>query len=518
MWVETQNYQQEYLDIRQKIDNDGTLSDQEKQELSEKYDQECSVIHSETLALCDELKHEIEMFHALRELSREETKMLQAALGIQNQDGFPGPVTYEKLMTYTQENNFMSLEFLRTFKETSEKYSDFEKIFKSKSDQERKNIQSQVWAHEDGVYGKQTFGSIRAALLRSDTQYIRNMFLSGVNTQVAQAETEEPVAVKGRDTTAAEVVEVEATAETEADTVTPELADIETNVTEWKEWKLTLEEKKEALITWSKWTHKLLIKMLQQTLWVWDDGDFWNTSASAALEKHPNITSFEELMKLQWIPLKSDGLLEGNNMQEWKETLRNQYWEFITILEQNLDLPPWIIEAITAQETKYGGWKLTSPTWCKGMMQLSNIAIEDMKTAYRADSRNYRENFHTMNISQILWIEVWTSWVTIWESIPNPIVEELKKINNPDLNDTEYDAAINKIQNFIKDDSSYFNHAVNIILGGIILSGIYHSWGKQDITRTADQYNAAPWERTTYRKNVTEFYNQIQADWYYNRS
>lgn len=51
---------------------------------------------------------------------------------------------------------------------------------------------------------------------------------------------------------------------------------------------------------------------------------------------------------------------------ESRDELRKRYGELFKILEnmEGTNFPPGMIESIIRQETKYGGWKLISPTNC----------------------------------------------------------------------------------------------------------------------------------------------------------
>lgn len=489
---------EKYKDFREML-SDSHLSDEEKAELQESYEYECDATQEEAHDMCHELQKEIEAYNDMQNMSREQIEKLQILSGIpKNQiDGIRWPNTF----AYYSTSRFSDLLPREVSQKYEEVFSNFENIFESLDIEERKVVQRQVWAHDDGIFWPNTFQKI-CEHLQKNTE-IESIFLKDTQSEVWEEAWSEEIS---------EVQEPEEEIPLEIEEEEYEFSG--------EQAEISPEELKEVLIKESEGTHRVLIKMLQRQVWATDDGAFGANSAQKAIDVYPDITSFEELMQVAWIPLESDGLLEwGANMEIWQESFREQYWEFVSILESNFELPAGIIEAIIAQETKYGAWKLTSPTWCKWMMQLSNNAFDDMDTAHRWNIRNYRESFRNMDIDRLLAVAIDDGTRTIWESIPSPIISELRVLKNPDTSNAEYNRAINTIQEFIKWDSTYFNHAVNMIIGAVYLSGTYHdsrTWW-QDITKTADHYNAAAWERETYRSNVTWFYEEIRRDGYYDR-
>jgi len=502
---------EKYKDFRDML-SDSHLSDEEKTELQQSYNYECSEIQEETTDLCSELQKEIDAYNEIKNMSQNQIQQLQILSGTpKNQvDGLRWPNTFAYyLSTISNITDFSTLSPSELVERYEQIFSHFKDAFNALDEEQRMNIQESIGTWIDGKFWPNTFGKIFENLQSSED--LRNIFFEPSQVRIASENEEHMIQeAYGEDVRA---TESEEESETEIDIEEGDQEAVTNNV------ELTSEELKEKLIEESEWTHRVLIRMLQQAIWTTDDGDFWPNSAQTAIETHPNISSFTELMEQAWIPLESDGLLEGwANMEIWQESFREQYGEFSSILESNFNLPSGLIEAIIAQETKYGAWKLMSPSGCKWMMQLSNNAFDDMKTQYRGNIRNYRESFRNMELDRILAVSIDNGESTIWKSIPSPMIEHLRTLNNPETTNSEHNEAISALQNFIKWDSSYFNHAVNMIIGAVYLSGTYHGseWG-QDITRTADHYNAAAGERVAYRRHVTGFYNQIQTDWYYNQ-
>lgn len=528
----SETYKEKYKDFRDML-ADSNLSDDEKAELHESYGSDCGEVQEETQNLCRELQDELDAYKEMKEMSRDDIKLLQRATGIprSQREGLRGPNTFAQYFEYIQKHP--SLRDLPLEQFVSE-FNTYEDKFNSQNDiEKRKQVQRNLGIDDDWAYGSQTFWAIYENISspKQDTQEQAELPETRVEVAEVPEVVEEikeviPAELETPDTPAIpkEPIEVNQIDAAEAGVVRQE--DISENL--WEENELSPEELKAKLIEESQGTHRVLIKMLQQSVWAGDDGVYWNGSATKSIEKHPDVGSFEELMEREWIPLESDGLLTDLNssMSEKQKVFREQYWEFVSILESNFNLPSWIIEAIIAQETHYWSiqvaWKppLTSHSGCKGMMQLSGVSMDDMDTAHRWNIRNYRESLQNMEFDRLLSVTINNGESTIWESIPAPIIEHLRILNNPDTSNSQHNNSMNVIQDFIKWDSTYFNHAVNMIIWAVYLSGTYHdskTWW-WDITKTADHYNAAAWERAKYRANVTGFYEAIQADWYYSQA
>ena len=523
MWAEqSQDFQQnrlKYKDIREAL-SDSHLSEDESAELREKYYWECEEIHQETHDECDELTTEIELYREITQMSRTEIEKLQILSWVQNVDGLRWPTTFASyLEIWNRFQDFTDVSPKEVIEKYEEIFSSVWEIFNNFSEEsERQNIQQRVWAWADGSFGPNTFKAIMKNPL-SDTS-INDLFYT-VSVSDVQEDIETVDIVQQEEIIWDQKGEPETIIENTEITSTEEVNQIASRIP-WdhhpelieEQELLSDEEKIEKFIDESRWIHRMLVIFLQESVWTLADWDFWPNSARKVIEKYPEAQSLAGVMNIEWIPMTSDWLLPGWGWIESRDAFREIYWEYTSVLEENLNIPSGFIEAISRQETKYWGWKLTSPTWCKWMMQLSSIAIVDMTMEHRWWSR-YRELFQNLDLNRLLNVDIW-EWKKISETIPSSIIESLRKVNSPDTSNGEFSREIIKLERFIKSDSSYFNHAVNMILGSVYLAWTYHDdWragGHWDVRATADLYNAAEWERDAYSRNVERFLWEIQSE------
>jgi hypothetical protein len=378
-------------------------------------------------------------------------------------------------------------------------------FFNSMTRQERKDFQPEWW--KDWDFGPNTFKYMisQNTIIWKSVAWDEQVPVNQEETPVVEIETQEEITPIEND---------------ESFTMTTSLWDHhpEVFVPEENIEVLTDDEKIEKFISEAESIHSVLIEFLQAAVSTGVDGDFGPNSARAVITKYPDAQSLESVMQLEWIPMSWDGVLpiRKNTPESKREVFREIYGEYVDTLEANLNLPTWLIESIIRQETKHGTYGgLMSPSWCKGMMQLSAISITDMQMEHRGGSR-YRELFQNLDLDTLLSIDIW-EWKAISKTIPSPIIISLRKLQNPDTSNSVFSQEIRNLRSFIKGDNTYFNHAVNMILWSVYLAGTYHDnslihGGRQDVTATADLYNAAAWERVVYRKNVTNYFNEYHQE------
>ncbi|MCD5375347.1 hypothetical protein LR010_02775 [Candidatus Gracilibacteria bacterium] len=490
-----------YTDFRDAL-SDSHLDEDEKDKLTEKYYKECDEIHEETQDSCMQLQNEMSLYKEMTEMSRDEVKTLQTILGFtgNQRDGLRGPNTFANYMELSNKYDIFS--GMSPKQVVGEFIKNIKSIFESLSQDERKELQRTVGTGDDGIYGSNTrgkilqnFENVREVFLRASIQ-VEGTGVANQDDEPAVLQQEEPSVV------------VSVPGNHHPDIFTPEVS-IEL---------LSQDEKIEKFIGEAELIPRVLIRFLQEGVSTGVDGSFGPNSARAVITKYPDAQSLEDVMRIEGIPMTSDGVLptRENTPESQREVFREIYGEYVSVLEDNLDLPGGLIDAIIRQETKFGTYGgLMSPSGCKGMMQLSAVSISDMQMEHRGGTR-YRTLFQNLDLDRLLNIDIGEG-KSISETIPSPIIESLRTLKNPDTSNAVFSSEIRNLRSFIKDDNSYFNHAVNMILGSVYLAGTYHDdsrvhGGRGDVTATADLYNAAPGERVRYRNNVTNFFNEYNQE------
>jgi len=508
----SEDNREKYKDFRNAL-SDSKLDDIEKRELVSEYYSECEKIHEETQDECTGLQREVELYKEMTRMSRSEIKILQTIIGfIWNQrDSLRGPSTFAWYMDLGERypmfihkwpkeitDNFLS--YIRDFFEWLNQYK-------------KEEIQRKVGTWADGIYWRNTEKKIL-----QNFHKVRDIFLG---QSVVQKEETSEAPVDDENTEEIEDIFVEEVEESEVvnSLVEPQIWTWDHQPKEKYE-QLTREEKIEKFIWESRGIHRKMVRFLQKAVQTPVDWSFGPNSANAVIKKYPEAQSLEEVMHLEWIPIQGDKILPivQNNPESKREIFRELYWEYVDILEENLNLPQGLIESIIRQETKHWtyGW-LISYSGCKWFMQLSRISIQDMKTWHRGNIRNYKESFQNIDLDRLMSLPIWNTGRIIRETVPSNIIKGLYMLKDSKISDHDYNLIIEELKVFIKWDNTYFNHAVNMILWSVYLSGTYHDytvwyWGLWDILTTADLYNASASERVKYRNNVVSFFNEYHED------
>lgn len=526
---------EKYKDFRSAL-SDSNLDQNEKQELSEKYYWDCHEIHEQTQRDCSDLLKEVELYTNMKQMSREEIKKLQILSWIQNVDGLRGPTTFATYLEIW--NRGLGLENLSPWEVVSkyeEVFLTIESKFKAISNRnERREIQRKVWAVTDGHFWPNTFKAIMKNP-KNNEDIITLFFDSPVveNTD----DIEESLEDKSEEQVWEDVIQANAEI---IDQETPEVQEVSWDTPEittnphpdvfveaQEEELLSSDEKRTLFKLQAKEYTRGLIRELQSKLWnVWVDGSFWNQSANRVIEKFPNAQSLDEVFNLEWINTDIDGILSSDGNPE---VFRELYGEYIEKLWSDLGLPHGFIEAIIRKETTYG-MALNSPTWSKGMMQLTQWPFRDMRWDYTVwkwesarivrwgDSNKvlrYRAIFQKIDLNSLLGVEIWDKWLASTR-IPDDIISAMRTIQTSE-NISEIQEQINLLLNHIKWDKHSYDHETNMIIGSVYLSYLYENrWW--NIWKTARDYN---WDiklwsngkqiRYNYADTVKRYYNNLSS-------
>jgi len=95
--------QEKYTDLRDAL-SDGNLSDQEREELQERYYTDCEEVHRETASKCDDLRKEVEIYTEMSQMSQRDIEKLQILSGTNTLDGLRGPKTFGRYSLLTHNN------------------------------------------------------------------------------------------------------------------------------------------------------------------------------------------------------------------------------------------------------------------------------------------------------------------------------------------------------------------------------------------------------------------------------
>lgn len=500
--------QEKYRDFRTAL-SDGLLSEDEKKSLSERYFSECESIHQDTVNECNALKNELELYQEIKVMSQSQVEKLQILSGTEIIDGLVGPNTFWRYHLLVENNPYFSwlspLEVSNIFQEV---YTLVWDIFSQKNKQERIDIQKKVGTLLDGVFWPNTFRSIMKNfhLVQDDI----SLASSHKETQETQ-ETKEPKALENT------TLENPWNTNTEVTRSIQSVGDKALEVSEqWTQIEVSESEKIQIFREQVKNLNleAMTIMLIQKDIWVKTDGVFWSQTAKLLVEKYPNIGSIKSYLSQKNIPLVSDQLLPGW-VEKGKETFRELYGEFVSKLSERLWLPGWFIEAIIRQETKYGAWKLNSWSGSKGMMQLTQVAIKDMKVRPRL----FQKHFQSLDMSSLLDTPIWKT-ETLWEHIPGPVSEVLTSLWEKDISSAQYWQNIDFLKTYIKSPKNQksYDHETNMILGSVYLTAMHETQGK-DIYKTARRYNGSTamqangkQERDNYANNVSKYYAEITQE------
>jgi len=497
----SETYKEKYKDFREML-ADSNLSDDEKAELQESYEYDCGEVQEETQSLCQELQNELDAYNEMKEMSRDDIKLLQRATGVpwSQRDGLRGPSTFAQYFSHVQ--NFPALSNL-SLAEIVTEFQKYEDIFNAQNLEERKDLQKSFGLVDDGIYGAQTFWAIYE------------------NVSPPQDDTQEQSELP--ETIVEEVVEPDTPEETE-ETVEINPVDIAEPEEEMQpeESELSPEELQSKLIEEAKTYPKQLREQLQLALWFNPpDGSFGPISATRALERNPEIYSIEWLFNHYEINTDIDSSLsQSNDLWELQENFLSLYWEYTEILTQNMELPASFVEAIIWKETTYGK-NLNSGSGSKWMMQLTWSAFNDMRWDTiewdRLDHtkvRRYQEIFKSIDLDALLSVNIWYKGPAR-ERIPSHILEAFQVIRESN-NISDVQDNIDVLRNHIKWNSREYDHETNIIIGTVYLEFIRQHRANWDLWNTAFRYNwnarrleNGKTEREDYEERVIRRYNQL---------
>lgn len=535
----TQSFEQDrnkYIDFRDML-ADNSLSPKEVEDLQDRYDEECQEIKSETMWLCDDLLGEVEQYKEMTHMSREQIQKLQILTWIPKSqiDWLRGPTSFAQYQLFTDTISQFSDLWPQAL---SEKYDEiFETAkaqFNSLSVQDRIDIQSKSWAAADGVFWPNTFQKICESGLddASLTVFLTGKTWAGDDSEqliadesdviiTGWAEDDQLVASVWVDVLESELVEPVPEQEEVLETpVTDAAVDISASWNNIDEASDTTQEAAEInpddLISQLKqqaWDYpNSLIEDLQIALEdIWVDWVFGNESANRILEKHPELTSLEDVFAAEGINTDIDGILSRDGSPE---VFRSLYGEYIDTLGANLWLPDGFIEAIVKEETTYGA-DLNSDTWAKGLMQLTGSVFSDMRWDESVNGRlsrgtalwkvkDYQEVFQKVDLEALLTIEIWESW-TVWDKIPSEIIAHIQTIQDSDEM-REVQGSIDELYEHLKWDSNAYDHETNLLVWSVYLSFLYTNRNNENIWKTAYNYNWDVNRREGYANDVVNIH------------
>lgn len=517
-WEQTKNtetYKEKYKDFREMLSN-SNLSDEEKNQLQESYSYACDKAHNKAQEMCKELQSELAVYNEMKELSREDIRLVQRVIGIpkSQRDGIKGPLTFSQYFSYTQKYPSLSKISLR---QIIAEYQKHKNIFHNQTWTERKNLQNSLGLKDDGIYGAKTFWAM-----------YENISSMQDNTQ--ETSPVEKIQKKHKETE--QVTPIESIPKTEnmsvseknrADTIRTEAYTSEETLKNTPERnKLSPKELKSNLIWEAKTYSKQLLKELQRKLWFNPpDGSFWPISVNKAIELQPNITSIQGFFDYYEINTDIDtSLSQSNNLWELQENFLGLYWEYIENITQNMDLPATFVEAIIWKETTYGK-NLNSNSGSKWLMQLTESAFDDMRGDIREwkrkdhqKVRRYQEIFKSIDLDVALSVNIWNKWPAK-ARIPSHIINAFTTIQESD-NIWQIQESVDILKNHIKWNAKEYDHEANIIIGTVYLEFIKKYRAKWDLWNTAFRYNGnakklsnGKTERQDYKEKVIKKYNQL---------
>jgi len=494
--------QDKYKDFRNML-ADASISQEEVEDLQARYDTECEEVTSETIWLCGDLLKEVEQYKEMTQMSIPQVRTLQKLIQIpaSQRDWLRWP------KTYAQYQAFIDAIWSDAWpKELAEAYEDIfawaQQMFESLSHENRKILQREVWAGDDGIFWPNTFGKISTAVYTNPSLKIFFNFQSSQKiapevwqveeTTIPEPEIEERLEWKSEDSELKQGIwepKQETDTREEEFTVINNLSPDEDVIIE-----VFPEQQKDIFKEQSKLYSGWLIRQLQDALWdIAVDGAFWNQSATRILEKHPELTNLEEVFAAEWINTDIDGVLStSKDIIILQENFRNLYGDYIDRLGSDLWLPDGFIEAIIKKETTY--WKeLNSDTWSKWLMQLTKWPFKDMHWDHGdiiwndiAKVRRYQEVFRRLDIDWLLTVEIWDKWEAT-SRIPEDIVNHLKNIQ--DSNDiSSVQKSIRALRQHLKWNSHEYDHETNMIIWSVYLAYQYDRF-EGNIWNTARKYN-----------------------------
>lgn len=298
------------------------------------------------------------------------------------------------------------------------------------------------------------------------------------------------------------------------------------------------------------------IKILQAYLWFsywkWLDGIFWKGSFKKYSENNSewstqtlslfieeNKDNLDKFRPIIWYWILWWPENEYNPWEAEKE-FRIKYWEFVSKISNNLELPNWILESIIKKETNFGEWvikketwlrRLNSGTWSKGMMQLTIWPFKDMAWDYsyknnewkvikvygwdKAKVKIYRSIFKKIDFEELKSIDMW-DWKKIRDTLTSDIWEKLSNLQNDNTTSDDAIKIIKELRNIIKspiNEYDYF-HTLNMIIWSVYYKYLYNrvKWNeKNKIIKAAENYN---WDEKVYdikKKNLE--WNVIKIKW-----
>lgn len=519
-WLEAwgiENQRQKYRDIKASLE-DKDIDESEKKELIDSYYSECQEIQETTIAECDELKKEVQIYKDLREVDTKFLRVLQSLSKV-GVDGQVWPTTFSWVLHLYKTNPF--LEWF-TVMELQNEFQSFKQQFSSLSQSQREDLQSQSWITGkwvDGVYGPNTF----LALLRNSSSLSWTKQSNEVSKPWEVQEMPIPelsvVEAVPQSIDGMSLSERKKSLIDEAKALTPKVIWVLQRLSWLKGTEIDnsfgpntataiinafsdvtslkglLEQSDIALLLDIRSSSSVLIKLLQRWLWVKPDGDFWVSWLEWVKEKYGSYIDFADLMKREWIPIEWDAVLyesiEGE--ERWKDIFEERYWVFSTQLESDLWLPPRVIQSVVWKESTYGV-DLINGSGSKWLMALTENPFEDMRWDTAEGERvssikvlEYQALFRKINLDSLLALPiVWSE--TTKERIPTPIIASLKTIqDSSDISQIQDEITL--LHSYLKWDSSYFDHEVNMVIGSVYLAFLYNNRTDNNIGQAMFHYN-----------------------------
>ncbi|MCH8518301.1 hypothetical protein LAT59_00860 [Candidatus Gracilibacteria bacterium] len=515
-----------YRNIQEAL-SDSQLTPEEREDILSRYNEDNRRISQETSESFSQLRAEVfedkkDIYLELRDIfntDRNDIRKLQTLAGV-TIDGLIGPQTFAGLLRLYA--RFPSLiDTTTSVRQVLESYDEiFNTLgeqFSSKEDGVRRDIQRRVQTGTDGIFGPNTFRSMmqnwdevkeyfslqaqgegQGEILGVD--YLESDILSdsiGHDTGESDEQIAHEVGVEQEEVDEIEeeipednTIEVQQVAEGDTSPQdTPTLTEVMTN-----------EEKIERFIEQARGIQRPLIRLLQMSVGTGVDGAFGPLTAQAVIESYPDINDLYDIFTFLNISPEGDAPLSRDGSPE---VFRNQYNPFIQELARQFGIPVGLIDAIVGRETDYGA-NLTHSGGSKGLMQLTNVIFEDMRQPGRREQL-FRPLFQRINIENLSSIELGDTTLA-GENIPGPIQDIFMTLADPETSNPEFDRNIILLQDYLKGDSTYFNHLTNMIVGSLWLTH-HHRQSNGDIYRTARNYNGNPVLREAYGRNIVERYN-----------
>ncbi len=148
MSLESIDYREVGKDIYAKV-RDGELTENEREDILSRYEEECWEIQEETCNNLQELQESIGIFEETLDMQKSDVQLLQKII-FSNSDGYFWPISFQKFLKYRDETWFSG-----GVVDLLSKYNEIKQVFTALSQEERKKLQP-VWG-KDGIFGRNTF-------------------------------------------------------------------------------------------------------------------------------------------------------------------------------------------------------------------------------------------------------------------------------------------------------------------------------------------------------------------------